>query len=608
MSETSATIRGHVPALFAVIVAVTAAVGAQTGGPQNPSSPPARDTPGQVAQTDQLATARISGRVVAADTGRPVRRARVSLGASDARVGRSALSDDDGSFDFTDLPEGRYSVSATRTGFIAFSYGQRRPRQAGTPLQLRAGQHVKDVEVRLPRAAAIAGRIEDEAGEPMPGTTVRVMKYQFSQGSRQLVPAGNAQTDDRGHYRVWGLEPGEYFVSAVPRNFDITARERALAGGRGVPPFGGRGGRPASTGLLDRPVAPPPDRDDPAQVGYAPTFFPGVSSVHEAHPVTVGLGGEALDVDFRVVLVKTARISGRVTGPDGSAAWAGGVMLVPESATAAGRPAGTVYNGRIEWDGAFTIFSVPPARYTLRVTGEASEHPQFASLPLTVDGADLSDLLIILSPGASVAGAVRFQGTGGRPQPNPADVRVQIVPVEPQGGRGAVSSRVTKEGTFQVEHIPAGTHHLRVQAPRDWMLESIFDDGRDLADAALDLRPAQGLSGLELVFTDRVCELAGTLTTASGQPLTEYTVLVFSTDASLWRPQSRHISTARPDQNGRYQLRGLPPGDYFVAPIDPEEPGAWFEPSFLEGHRPNAARVALAYGRTATQNFTVAAR
>ena len=69
------------------------------------------------------------------------------------------------------------------------------------------------------------------------------MRYQYQQGDRRLVPAGQAQTDDRGVYRVWGLNPGDYYVSAVARNEGL--------GGRGVPAaaaaaladaLGGRGG------------------------------------------------------------------------------------------------------------------------------------------------------------------------------------------------------------------------------------------------------------------------------------------------------------------------------------------------------------------------------
>ena len=106
-------------------------------------------------------------------------------------------------------------------------------------------------------------------------------------------------------------------------------------------------------------------------------------------------------------------------------------------------------------------------------------------------------------------------------------------------------------------------------------------------------------------LTDRQTEINGTLTDQQGSPITEYTVLAFPTDGSLWRPNARQIMTTRPDQNGKFQLRGLPPGEYYLATVDPEKQGEWFEPDFLERHRPGAARVTLGEGDVKTQDFRV---
>src|SRR5204863_1378914 len=174
---------------------------------------------------------RISGRVITADNGRPVKRARVFVTAAELPGGRGVLTDDTGVFDLTELPAGRYTLTVSKSGFVSLSYGQRRPLQAGTPLQLGDGQQLKGVDFQLPRGSAIAGRVLDEDGDAMPGVAVRVMRYQYQQGERRLTPAGSAQTDDRGQYRVWGLMPGDYYVSATARNFNP-------GGGRD----GGRGG------------------------------------------------------------------------------------------------------------------------------------------------------------------------------------------------------------------------------------------------------------------------------------------------------------------------------------------------------------------------------
>jgi hypothetical protein len=81
--------------------------------------------------------------------------------------------------------------------------------------------------------------------------------------------------------------------------------------------------------------------------------------------------------------------------------------------------------------------------------------------------------------------------------------------------------------------------------------------------------------------------------------------LAFSTDSTFWRPQSRHIATTRPDQNGQFRIRNLPAGDYYLATVDPNQQGEWFEPAYLEEHRRGAATVTIGEGETKTRDFKV---
>src|SRR5688572_30433318 len=278
----------HMRALVLVATAATAvtivsgsASQAQRPGPQQP----ARDTPAQRQDASETPAGLIAGRILAADTGRPVKGARVNLTASELPGGRAVLTDDQGLFRLGELPAGRYSLSVSKAGFVQLSYGQRRPLQAGTPLELADGQEIKDIEFRLPRGSVIAGHVYDETGDPMAGILVRVLRYQYQQGERRLTPAGTAQTNDIGQYRVWGLMPGDYYVDAQSRiNLPFGAR----GGGRG----GGGGGAGAIAGaigaLAGSNVAALFAPNDESQKAYAPTFFPGVTSVGEAQPITLG--------------------------------------------------------------------------------------------------------------------------------------------------------------------------------------------------------------------------------------------------------------------------------------------------------------------------------
>ncbi|HEY7289614.1 MAG TPA: carboxypeptidase regulatory-like domain-containing protein [Vicinamibacterales bacterium] len=557
------------------------------------SRPPARDTSARPQDQLQAPTARITGRVLASDNGRPVKRARVSINAAELGGGRGTLTDDAGSFDFTELPAGRYTITASKSGFVSLSYGQRRPLQAGTPLQLADGQQLRNVDFQLPRGSAIAGRVLDEDGEPMPGVSVRVMRYQYLQGDRRLVGAGGGQTDDKGQYRVWGLMPGDYYVNATARPAlpgGPMAFNGRGGGGRGGPAAFGRGGSTAGA--------------DSETMNYAPTYYPGTASVNDAKAITVGLSQELLDINFGMQLVRTSRVSGRVTNPDGSPVTNGQINMTLDVGRG-GNQIGATLGGRIMWDGSFSISNVAPGRYLLRARGNDSAAPQFAVVPVTVNGADVNDLSLALAVGARLAGTVVFPSAATDP-PDASQFRITAPSTDAASFGPQSNARLDKDFKFVLDGVPAGSHFIRSAGnARGWTLKSVSIGGRDVTDVPIELRSGDTVGNITITFTDKVNEINGTIVDDQGRPASEYTVLAFSTDASLWRPQSRQIATARPDQTGQYRIRTLPSGEYYVVTVDPAEQGEWFEPAYLEEHRAGAFRVTLAEGDVKTQDFKI---
>ncbi len=604
----------RVLAMSALIVALAAGVGAQqTPGPRpgsTSSQQPARDTPAQPKDAPPTPAGRITGQVLAADNGRPVKRARVFISAAELPGGRGVLTDDSGVFDFTEVPAGRYTVAVSKSGFVSLTYGQRRPLQAGTPLQLADGQQLKGVNFQLPRGSVIGGHVLDEDGEPVPGAMVRILRYQYQQGERRLTPAGTAQTDDRGQYRVWGLMPGDYYVNAL-------TRLPGLGGGRGGP--GGRGGGPGGRGGPGGAIASAvaafaggnvaalfgDPTDDQDSLNYAPTYYPGVASMNDAKPISVGLSQEVLDINFGMQLVRMSRISGHVENPDGTPVTSGNVNLSADTAGGRGNQIGVAFGGRIDWDGSFAVNNVPPGRYILRARGNDSDTPQFAAQPVSVNGEDLTDFTVILSGGATLGGTVTFQ-TGQSAVPDLAQFRISAPSTDQSAFGPQPNARLDKDGHFTLEGVPAGPHLVRSAGnARGFVLKSVTVGGRDMTDTPVELRAGEKVGNVAIVFTDQLNEISGTITTEQGTPMSEYTVLAFPTDTSLWRPQARQIMTARPDQTGKYRIRGLPPGQYYLVTVDPAEQGEWFEPTYLDAHRGNAVRVTLAEGDAKTQDFKV---
>ena len=322
---------------------------------------PPRDTPGQTDPSNTEATA-ISGRVVASQSGDGLHRVRVVAGNSTGRR-YAAQTDQSGRYRLSGVSPGRYTLTVSKPGFITLAYGQRRPRQPSTPIDVAAGQHLRQIDVRLPSGSVITGRVVDENVAALPLVTVRVLRYVYRQGRQQLVLVGTDRTDDRGQYRVFGLEPGDYYVSAtVPRQLlDPAADIRMGRFGQGP----GRRFAPATAGVTeDRQGSP---------VGYAPTYHPGVTNLAEAARVAVGLSAEVGGVDFAVRLVPTATVSGTAVGPDGAPAAGVQVMLVPDGGVTS---PDAILGARVQRGGEFEIRNVPPGQYPPSSQPEITRSPR----------------------------------------------------------------------------------------------------------------------------------------------------------------------------------------------------------------------------------------
>ena len=145
----------------------------------------------------------------------PVRRATVRLTGETVSTPRLVGTNDDGRFVFDRLPAGRFTLSATKAGFVQTFHGSTRPgRGPGVPVAVADGQTV-DVAIKLLPGAVITGIITDGRGTPMPGVTVAAVDTRAS-GGTALSPV-RVVTDDRGVYRAFGLAPSEYLVSALPQ-------------------------------------------------------------------------------------------------------------------------------------------------------------------------------------------------------------------------------------------------------------------------------------------------------------------------------------------------------------------------------------------------------
>ena len=520
-------------------------------------------------------TASISGRITTADTGAPLRRAEVRA-ISDRGLIRLATTDDQGRFTVRDLPAGTFSLHASKTGFVALYFGQRRPFERRATIPLTEGQKAS-ADVGLPRAGAITGRIVDTTGEPVMGARVQALRRRMVDGVRGLQSVGIGDTtDDTGAFRVYGLPPGDYYVTATPRRIED------------------RMGRLVATAVPGR---------------GAPIFFPGTANRDEAQRITVDVSGEAR-ADMQLYPVRTSRVTGVVLSANGTPAAGAMVSLLARDLDFVGGADGMVplqIQDDAGADGRFELAGVPPGSFVLR----AQTRPQMpafdpvtlrsavpftptlesAMVPVTVTG-DVSGLTVTTSQGGTVdVVVVADQAASGPP---PSNVRISVR----MGDRNEMGTSHT--GARMALAMAASSRVFVDGLPDNWALKAIFLDNEDVTDKPVELRNGQN-GTLRVVLTDRTSDVVGTVgassSFASSGASPQATVVVFADDERKWGYPSRFIRIARTSGQGAFRIPGLPPDEaYRAIAVDYLEDGEESDPEFLQRMRERATRFSIREG------------
>jgi hypothetical protein len=472
----------------------------------------------------------------------------------------------DGRFEFRDLPAGTHRVSASKVGYF----------EREIPVTLKQAETLDNLQWALDPFGVIAGRVFDEHGDPVQGARMEVLQLRYEGGRRRLVPVQSlgAATDDRGAYRLFGLRPGQYVVSAEVAGASVVA---------------------------DLP-------------GYARTLFPGTVLASQALVVTIGPIGEATGVDFGIVRAATATVSGRrVTAKDEPAG--GSLQLLPSqhSLSALGAPA----DARTYPDGRFEFPNVAPGDYVIQsYHGRRSNsiEGEFGAARVTVTDGDVKGVVVRTSAGSSIQGRIVFEPSLGTNLPNPWDVALSPIPVDydlsPQNN--FASADIHPGGTFVIDGINGPRRLEVITAPPGWVLKEIRAGGIDVTDQVLPFGTAdESLRDIEVVFTDRVSELIGSVRDDRARPMVAASVIVFSTDRARWYPRSRYVQRDRTEADGSFSIAGLPSGTYYAVPVrDVPADGddAWQEPAFLESLIPTAMTVLVGDGGRSSVNFRMSGR
>ena len=567
-------------------------------------------------------TASISGVVTISDGSvKPARLARVSVSGTGLAGERVTLSDDAGRFTIAWLPAGDYQVSVSKPGYLTMFHGARRPGAGpGVPVHVDAGKPVIGIDITLPRGAVISGIVLDPLGAPAPGVRLQLQTFTRREGERMLTSApssGQSVTDDHGAYRLYGIRPGSYVLTAIPPSSGSNVELRQLseseiraaiadASHATPPPAGPRTIAPAPPG--DLPVVQPAGRS----VGFSPVYYPGTVREQEAVEFMLAPGQELDGIGVQLILVPAARLEGRIYGPNGQPAPSAQISLQKTTGSS------TTTNSVRQQEGSFQIVGVPAGRYTLVASmevgrpsapGASGSAPgtYYAQQDIEVTGNDQSNLLLTLAPVPSFSGRVAFDGAP------PSDMRSVRVQLEPVGGvnRSMQIASPDPSGAFNLLMMPGRYRLTAAVTPASngptWATLSSQVDGQDALVTPFEFRGDRPATNAIVTLTDHPAEVSGTLLDGADHPVAGMVLVMFPTDPSKWLANSSRVNrTTRSGADGTYRFSATLPGEYYLVVLTDLDANEWTDPAFKEQLVPAALKLTVGKGEKKVQNMKMA--
>jgi protocatechuate 3,4-dioxygenase beta subunit len=511
----------------------------------------------------------ISGMVVKLADSEPLRRAKVFLqNADDRNHNVSVVTDAAGRFQFTGIDPGRYHLSVSRAGFVVQGYGQKKAGDPGALLALRSGQEVKDLLFRLIPSAVIAGKILDEDGEPLPEIIVSALRQGYLEGKPSLSTETTVQTDDRGEYRLFGLSPGRYFVSAVFPQWSRFSR------------------------------GPEIEHAQPNPQGYAKMYYPGTPDAAKATAISIKEGEEIPSVEIFMRQVVVYRIRGRVYNQiTHKAGTQTNVFLLPKTKSREWT-GGEQQSFVQKQDGSFEIADVLPGSYVLTALWFDEGKSHATRVPIDVSNADVEGIAITIAPGTDISGRIIWDGT-----PSLEQDELSVAAESPDINFGfSASSRVTSANTFVLKGLGDGNYTARVWGQgKDCYIKDVQYAG---VSALADGFPVKGGAAgtLEITISSHGARVQGTVADSDG--LRAVGVRVVLVPEPSHRTQYTLFKEQTTDQYGHFELRGIAPGDYKLFSWEEAESGAWEDPEFLKPFEEKGEKITLQEGDQKTLNLT----
>jgi Carboxypeptidase regulatory-like domain len=530
--------------LFGMMMALVLPGGRPWAAPQLASPPPA---------TLLSSRDRIAGTVVSKADSRPLVRTRVTIrDAQDPREFEFVITSEDGKYEFTGLPAGKYSLTGAKRGFISASYEQHD--EFSTAIVTGAGIDTENLLLRLAPDAVITGKVLDEAGDPVRQATVTLYYDDHSSGVDRIHPSRTAQTDDLGEYELTPLRPGTYFLAATGKPWYAVHPPSATVNS-------------ASNGqetlALDRSL----------DVAYPVTYYPDVTDADSALPIPIR-GGERVEADFHLNPVPSLRLLFHAPD-DGTHTFFVPQLQQPAFDAYTSVPAsvtGTASPGVVE------VTGIPAGRYNVSIPGPASTL-QMSGVDLTKDGEEVD-----LSKG-EISSSVKFSiQIAGEAVP-PAQLMVGLR----SGTRVAGASQTDSKGEAELQQVAPGKYEVVVWGPgKRYSVARISAQGVEVSGHTVSVAAGSSPSVSLSVVTGNT-DIQGIVRKA-GKGFAGAMVVLVPANPEVDRDLFRRDQS---DLDGSFLLHAVIPGDYTLLAIENGWDLDWSQPGVIAAYLKHGRKIAV---------------
>ena len=488
---------------------------------------------------------RIAGTIVSKIDGHPLARARVTLrDARNPQKSESIVTAENGKFEFSGVPTGKYDLHGAKRGYISASYDQHD--QFSTAIVTGAGLETEALVLRLAPAAIISGKIMDEAGEPVRHATVTLFFDDHSNGVDQIRQAGGTQTDDQGAYEIPRLMPGTYFLSASAKPwYAIHPNSNA--------PDSGSKLQPAPT-TLDRSL----------DMAYPLTYYPDVTEADSSTPIPIR-GGEHLQVDIHLNPVPSLHLLFRVphNGNNGFSA----PRL--EQPAFDGSTFMQVDGIRMVSPGLVELTGIPAGRYNVRLN-EPGLAVQMNGVDLTKDGEELDT-----STGEALSNVKVLVQVPGE---------TTVPPQLMVGLRGAQKmfagvQQVSAKGEAEFQQIAPGRYEVLVWRDKPFSIAQISAEGAEVSGHSITVTAGSSPS-VSLTLASGSLNVEGTAK-RKGKPFAGAMVVLVPKNPEENRDLFRRDQS---DLDGTFNLQNVVPGSYAVLAIENGWDLDWSQPAVIAAY------------------------